>query len=303
LKYKKGGDMKSKLLFGVLLLGFVFPVTIHAADAKWSIALTGGWAHSTAGDVNDYRLGYNGYWAQAGNKYGCEVVKECSAIHAGLNLNGEVLYSLASALSLSLGVGYLTLGGGMESDEIHVKWGNKTDIKSIDSTLSAIPVTLGARWTILERRKFRLFAGGGIGLYLSRFKQVYLDEWDAGSGPGSGWGKVEINADALGIGMQGGFGFEYSLGKRIALVLEGFGRYARISGFSGDRRFSSHTGSDSSETGTLYFGESYSTWLSGWYPVITAQDSAPAGDNWRDVAKFSADLSGFALRAGVRISL
>ncbi|HOW44790.1 MAG TPA: hypothetical protein PK919_06430 [Candidatus Aminicenantes bacterium] len=295
--------MKNKLFFGVLLTAFIFPITIHAAGAKWSAAFTGGWTYSAGGDLNDFRLGKNSYWIQSGLVRSNKVSKECEALHSGVNLNGEIRYHLAPTLHLTLSAGYLTVSGGKDADEINVQWGQRVDIHTFDSTVKSVPVIIGARWEPFGRAKLRFYTMGGIGLYFTRLYSFDREEWDDGSGPASGWSESKITANAVGFGAQGGIGIEYPLGKRVAMVLEGVGRFGRASGFDGSRSYRRSNGQDSADTGTLYFGENYSTWIQGWFPTVAVSSSAPGGANWRGVGKFSVDLSGFALRAGLRVSL
>ena len=115
-----------------------------------------------------------------------------------------------------------------------------------------------------------------------------------------------INSDSTGsggdVGFHGGIGLEYSISNNIAIVIGGFGRYAKISGFEGTRDQNDSNGwSDSTEGKHYYFEQVVST--GEWISLTSFGTVPPSGENVRNVRDFEIDFSGFTVRVGLKITL
>ncbi|UCH96437.1 MAG: hypothetical protein JSV88_06190, partial [Candidatus Aminicenantes bacterium] len=161
--------------------------------------------------------------------------------------------------------------------------------------VNAIPVKIGVYYCFYRSSKFRFFTSGGIGYYFSNMSEELLNR------VGQGY-RIQGNQEAKGegIGFHGGMGFELDVAKSIAFVVEGYGRYAKIKGFKGEKS-SDSSGVRESMRGSLYYYELYSPY--GWYPCIGIFDEVPGGVNRRNVREAALDFSGFTVRIGVKIRL
>jgi hypothetical protein len=117
----------------------------------------------------------------------------------------------------------------------------------------------------------------------------------------------DVNSNRLGL--HGGIGFEYNIANNLVLVLEIQGRYVRIKNLKG-RRYYSQTfpfemSSGEEEAGTLYIGERDLT-NEGYgenCPDLIISPSLPSGNGFKNIREAILDLSGYSLKAGIRIRL
>ena len=154
---------------------------------------------------------------------------------------------------------------------------------------------IGVYYCLSRSSKLRFFVSGGIGYYFVKTSEVYTNEWDGN------WSLENQSAKGEGFGFQGGMGLELDIFKNIAIVVEGYGRYAKIKDFEGDRDWSMSFGPDGSLKGGLYYFESDTPY--GWLPYIGISDRVPGGANRRNVRIATVDLSGFTVRIGFKIRL
>jgi hypothetical protein len=145
--------------------------------------------------------------------------------------------------------------------------------------------------------KVRLFIGAGLGYYIAKFDRFYRRE------PGDGyWIDTEMTGKSGGIGFEGEIGFEYSITKKVSILIEGCGRYAYISGLEGTQdRIDSNNWSDSLEAPYFYL-EQYRAPF-GWFPAVTLSKATPTGPDSRYAREAKLNFSGFTVRIGVKIHL
>jgi len=133
---------------------------------------------------------------------------------------------------------------------------------------------------------------------------LYKNHFSSGYGPEF---KIYTNEEkydltARGLGFYGGAGLEFNIANNLALVLEIQGRYGRID-LEGKKIFSVWELPWVEEEGKLYIGER--DLLDEGYgehcPDLVISQSAPSGNV--KVREAILDLSGFSLKAGIRIKL
>ena len=163
-----------------------------------------------------------------------------------------------------------------------------------------MPLGLNLYYSIYSGSKLNVFINSGIGWYSGKMTEnkiqnfiyplgdVYFDNryWD-----------VENN---LSLGFHGGVGFEYSLIKNLALVVELQGRYIRIGNLGGTVKYETNFGSGLTlvESGTLHFFE-----YSYYYDLDIPLPIHIFPEIERIERNAVLDLSGFSLRIGIRIKL
>ncbi|MFC2166035.1 hypothetical protein ACFLT2_13695, partial [Acidobacteriota bacterium] len=161
----------------------------------------------------------------------------------------------------------------------------------------AIPVSVGVYYFLPVSSKSRFSLGAGVDYYFTSFCR---DARRENTSPY--WIETNFTGSGDNFGFHGGIGFEYSVSKNIAIIIEGFGRYAKISGFEGTRtRADSNNISDSFE-GKYYALERF-VWSSEWLTRAAINSEPPSGADVRNVRDNEIDFSGFTIRIGLKIRL
>lgn len=266
------------------------------AFSRLSLKLYGGYSHIAAGDLND------------GADYYFEILEIYSAqgfgtvtggykpVHGGYDFGADLIYQITPAIGLGLGAGFMrnssrSLGNWVYEDD-------NVDI-TIDSTLSAIPLRLGVFFTVPAGPRLNLTADVGaayyLGLKLDATQRLDISDTD--------WMEMSLGSTEAGssnIGFHGSLGFEYKLSPMMGFFVEAAGRYAKLSNFNAVTGItnSSDGGGDTTD-GKLYIV----TQTDPDFPVssFTIEDTPPVDDEFATYREPKFDLSGFSLRAGIRI--
>ena len=86
------------------------------------------------------------------------------------------------------------------------------------------------------------------------------------------------------------------------IVIEGFGRYATISGFEGNRK-QSDTNNVSASFDGKYLTHERLVWTDEWLTRVSVGPKPPSGDDIRNIRDYKIDFSGFTIRIGLKIGL
>lgn len=175
----------------------------------------------------------------------------------------------------------------------------------ISPRFKIMPLKLGTYHTLPLHSRINLFFNTGIIYYFSNFL-LYKVHWSSGFGPEfiiyTKEEKYDVSAN--GLGFYGGIGFEYNIANNLALVLEVQGRYARVNP-KGERTSSWWEEPWIKEEGYLYIGERnlMNEGYGKYCPDLIISKSRSSGDEFQNIRKAVLDLSGIALRVGIRIKL
>jgi hypothetical protein len=280
------------------------PIARPASISRLGLRITGGLAYLAAGDANANLIGATANWndraLQPGS--GMTVTGGAQAIHWGPHFEANVVYSLNPRLGVGLGVGFLRTGESADKSRMVITSPDGTRTTSRETALSAIPVQAGVFYDLVQAGRFNLAVNAGLGLYFARWKELE-DCIQTGANPFDG--RYETSMHAVRLGFHGGLSLEYRINRGISLVVEGFGRYARFSGFSGEYRQTNSGGLDATDQGKLYYYE----WEENGKTYFCVQffEKDPNELNLSTPIKNSRlaviDFSGFSLRAGIKISL
>lgn len=280
------------------------PAGPKKSGGRLGIKLTGGLAYLYGGDASVNRKSWDAYWRERARQpeSGISMEGGTQSINQGMNWEGDVVYYLNPRLGIGIGAGYLRASKEKDEGRIVVHWPDNTRTYNRGNEFSVVPIKLGIFYNLLQSRKFNLFLNAGVGYYLAEWEES--EEYTSQSSGASYWGTYETKVHAGGFGFHGGLGLEYRIFRNIALVVEGFGRYARFSGFEGEYR-EKHPGVDVKDEGKLYYYEwSYNNID---YPWVELLDRDPSEINFSSPIKNARsaviDFSGFSLRAGIKISL
>jgi len=223
----KGGSMKIylKSFSGLFLCLFLsnllsLPALAEAPQKKFELKLTGGLTYMGLGDWNAHILDWNSSRRRSVEADGGSIIKENKTLHWGGEISGDVLCNLSSRFALSIGVGFLS---GRQKDGAETLRDTVTGKNTIDTKVSASSIRAGGFYYIPMFSQARISLGAGLGYYFAKFDEFYRRE------PGDGyWIDSDFDGKGGGLGFDGTVGFEYSVSKNIVLVVEGYGRYAKV---------------------------------------------------------------------------
>jgi len=103
-----------------------------------------------------------------------------------------------------------------------------------------------------------------------------------------------------GLGFHAGAGLEFNIAPKIAIFIEGKGRYCKLKSWEGDSTQTFSNGWTESESGTMWYYEAQNLYTGKWYSKWYLGDK-PSGFNIRNIRKFAINLTGISLRTGIRI--
>jgi opacity protein-like surface antigen len=282
--------MKKKLFVLTICLSFLLllPGSIKAGKLKFGIKISGGMNHMSLGDPNTVLNSKSDHYNQVQDS----VDKDFKEVHWGLDFEMKVMIYLNSRFGLSIGTGYIQAKSGKDAKEMTLENTPISDWQKIyDVKTSAIPILIGAFYNLPLSSKTRFFLNGGVGYYFSKYSEYNLNRWNSGDS----WNSHNIEANKASIGFHGGFGFEYDISKNISLVFEGQGRYAKISGFEGEKVSENSDGPQDPKEGILYHYEGTQT------EELNILSGTPDPDKYKNVREAEIDFSGFTIRAGIKI--
>ena len=266
------------------------------AFSRFSVRLYGGYNHILAGDINEGSDGYFEY-LEIYEALGIGTMTGAyKPLHGGLSFGGDVIYQITPNIGVGLGVGYLrntktssaTLAD--ETGEITV---------AATPTVSAMPVKLGAFFTVPVAGKINLTADLGAALYTG----LKLDALQRAEFDDESWQEMSFSGSrSSDIGFQGGLGFEYMFTPKMGFFVEAVGRYAKFKTFETVATlYENSDGYTETGEGHLYL-ETYQG-LEEWahYTMFYISEVEPVDDEYYTYTEPKIDLSGFSLQAGFRI--
>jgi len=279
------------------------PASAQYSGVRWGIKLTGGMAYLSGGDANANRTSNDAYWRDRAQQPGSEITMEggTKSINWGMNWEGDVVYDLNPRLGIGIGIGFIQVSKDKDQSRIISRWPGEIRTDDRGHKFRAVPIKLGVFYNLLQASKINLFLNAGVGYYLATWEE---SEDYSSQSEGTSWlGEYETTMHSGGFGFHGGLGLEYRLFRNVALVVEGFGRYARFSEFSGEYTEKKSNGVDVKDEGKLYYYEwSYNNKD---YPWIELLDRDPSEINFsspiKNARKAVIDFSGFSFRAGIHI--
>lgn len=255
-----------------------------------TVRLSGGPSFVGGGDI---RKGDQGFYDAASDLVaaaGFNIDRRFNDFNSGFEVTADIVYSLTQKLGLGLGFGYINLSehsllifnspGGYENNQV----GTSPKIR-------AYPIRLGIFYDIPLSRLFNLTLHSGAALYITKYTFSRASNWFPVD-------LINQQANATGIGFHGGIGLEINFHPRAALILEGRGRYGKISGFTGESHIKRSVLppiliEDIDETGTLYYleGEGHS--------LLAFSEQKPT--DYTTIREASLDISGFVFQAGLKV--
>jgi hypothetical protein len=279
--------------FGIL---FIVPLSVMADNMKLEFRLSGGIAFPSILDPDSMRRSYDRYLSDFAREEGRSRTGSLEEIGPGYEFQGEILIRLGEKFALGAGLGY-----------VHVQSrGNSVELASPASVINilledkgaVIPIMINGYYFFPLSSRVRVSLMAGIGYYLAGWNR-HRSISERNGFEYSEDGTIDLTSQK--IGYQTGIGLEWDISRRFSLLIEGFGRYARISGFNSDWSYEEDGYSDSGH-GKFYYYEWFDSSSDEWYASSSTSALTPAA-NIRNVREAVINFSGFSLRAGIKVRL
>jgi hypothetical protein len=293
--------MKTRAVYfavaGLFFLSLTMLSPAQEAPKKFSLTLSGGYGTITGGDIPKVMDGTNAKIYDLATVSDLTVVDTLEIAKWGPELEAEFLFRPTRNFGVSFGIGYLRKADDTRvAAEIEGLAGISLDWTT---TYKVIPLKLSGYYFFKVGSKMTAYAKAGIGYYFGRMTYTVRTEetllgitvWDQSAG----------EATAGGLGFHGGVGVEYPLSTAFAFFIEAAGRHVSLKDWSVENNYSTAWESES-ETGTFWYAEELDTALGKYYPTLQMHEVRPADPDLRNVRAADLQFSGFALKAGVKIS-
>ncbi|MCX6554971.1 MAG: outer membrane beta-barrel protein [Candidatus Aminicenantes bacterium] len=253
----------------------------------FSLRLYGGLNYLKGGDLNTGLKGFADSAIYEFANSGYSHSGDYQDMNWGAEAGGELVYQFSRYLGLGVGVGY-----SQASKSSAVTLMGSDTVKFIfNPKASAIPIKVELIFFLPLSDAFRISLSAGPEYYLASVRADIRREYPAS------WSEWNQEADGQTVGFQGGIALEIRLSRRISLLIEGKGRYAKIKEFKGTNIFSTSSGYQEKQEGTLYYWTDNYTFKP--FPVIFVESSFPSEPWQQDVRKAEVDFSGGSIRGGI----
>jgi len=247
------------------------------------IAVSVGLSTLAPRDLNDGTRGYP-EWLAASD--GLAASGAADRLHLAMVAGFELSYRFSPRFALGLGADFLQ---GGNADTITLSDELLSESVSTKPTIRAVPVKILARFY----PGAGFYARGGLGLYSIKagflFRLEGADAWEQRKG----------SATASGLGLEAAVGGEWDIAPRTVFFAEAGYRVASFSGLTGRSMFTASAGGGFTEAGTLYFFHKTAGGETA-YPLIAVRPAIPSESGVIDAAEARINISGAAIRAGVR---
>ncbi|MFC2160147.1 hypothetical protein ACFLRX_00680 [Acidobacteriota bacterium] len=245
-------------------------------------------------DVNNHLDGWNQLLNDNANIPGFSTNGEISPLGKSTSFGGELIFNFLPHFSIGLGAGYLQFTE--PSTKTLSISGENIDF-SLDSRISAIPITLNLYYGIPIGNFLNIVVGAGAGYYLGQFSnfiQQNLGDEQISS-------LFESNKNT--IGAQVSLNFELNIVRTMALFFGVSGRFATLKDLEGEETFTyinpTEEDSVSYPDRTLWYVEEE---IDGkYYTALFADNDKPEGDWYRNSRKAEVSLSSIVMQFGIRI--
>jgi Bacterial SH3 domain/Outer membrane protein beta-barrel domain len=234
-------------------------------------------------DLND---GARGFADAYGALIGIPAPKAADALHIAFLTGVELNYRVSPKLAIGLAADFLK-GANRDATE----YSNETTTETVTTrpAARAVPVKLIARFYPAAG----VYVRGGIGFYAAKVSYLYRivrpDSWQQWKG----------TATDSALGAEVAFGGEWEAVPRTTLFIEAGFRYARFTDLTGKDVYTNSPGANVTTVGTLYAWKQLAK-DDNIYPRVFVEETLPAGTDISEARAAVINLSGAAIRAGVR---
>lgn len=241
----------------------------------------------------DIKKGDQGLYDSASDlisSYGFIMDKRFKNFDSGFEVLADVVYNLNPNLGFGIGFGYIHL---TQQSRLFFHEPNDYGENQMGTSprVTAYPLRLGAFYNFPLNQLIHINLNGGASFYITKFSNRLYTNWYP-------LDVINQKAHAIGLGLHGGVGIEINFMPRAAFILEGRGRYAKISGFKGKSNTKKAIAppllyDDIEQEGTLYYLEGEGR------PQLAFFEQEPSG--YSTARKAVLDLSGFIFQTGFKL--
>ena len=263
----------------------------------FTLKLGGGAGSLSGGDLTSFVNGANELARDISGLAGGMMYGALKNAKWGLELEGELVYSISRRFGIGLGAGYIRASADSRA-EIRAGTLGRTAFGWMP-VFTVVPVTVNGHYRLPVAPRLNLFARAGIGYYFATLDYKTLEEREL-----YGLSLREENdgtAKKGGWGIQGGLGLEVRVSGRLALYFEGGGRYVTLADWDVDNYYQNSYGGEK-QWGTFWFVEKKNEDTGKSYPGLEMRDRAPSGPDLLSVRKARFSLSGIAFKTGIKFS-
>lgn len=306
---RKVNKMKKKSYVSpfILIALFFLAASVQADDLGqgFSFKVGGGIGQVRSTDLNAYGESYENHFDDMAASWLSSKQGEFNSMNTiGGEIEVEVLFNLTE--NFALGFGFANFPRKPQSN-LSIQEEDVISFEAIfDPRISSSSLTLSLYYFYPFASNLRVYANTGAGLYLSKMALNTNSEYDE-TDVLSYTETVELGTHDLAYGFQGGIGVEMTVGGYMGVFIETSGRYAKLKSYRGRLKYTflSSEGAVVAKTssGNLWYFEKYNATLGDWYSQIQVSEEAPTGTDVRNARAFTADLSGFSIKIGIRLKL
>jgi hypothetical protein len=284
----------------MVLTFFILTGVCQAQDfiKEFSLKFTGGYSTIAVGDFNTVIETQDSYFETYAALFGATKEGELKKFHGGVEFEGEIIMNLTENFGIGIGAGYIQISNENETNLRHELAGEFTYF--IKPKFTAVPVNLSLYYFYPVASSTNLYFNGGISYYFGKVTSTSRMDNEPTGGPPE-WYRSEGEFKDQGLGFHGGIGLDYLIGSNIGLFLEGKVRYCKLKSWEGDDTLTYSSGVTDKNSGTLWFLEVSDPDIGAEFSQISLAEQKPSDPEIRNAREFEADLSGFSLRAGIRI--
>ena len=259
------------------------------------VKLTGGFGYFFGGDIGS---GIKGMYDQKSDflsSQGFLLDDSPESFHIDTEFTGDLIIDITPNLGIGVGSGYIHAKNNSILTFYKEALSYKLDQMASVPEIRVIPFRVGLFFSIPIHRLFNISLSGGTGIYLAKYIYSRASTW-------KDLNDIGHVTNAVGLGFHGSIGLELNLHRRAVFLIECQGRYAKFSNFKGTATIREwgapllggyRDSMTTVEEGSLYYLEDNG------FPGLVISKEKPSGFN--SVKKANFDLSGFSIRAGLKI--
>jgi len=261
----------------------VRPIPDKQPGQDYFVTLAGGGLYLSPVDLNRAAQGVTDYYLA---DLGTGKKASLNGLHLGWCYGLDFFYRLSR--QLFLGLGFEHMQGARESTVSFT-------LENSDYRLLTRPGlrNLALRISLLYQPADIFYIRAGLETDLARTSYLYRIEQD------DLWLEWKGRASGLNVGWMEAAGVQWPVYSWFQVYVEGAYRYASIRNFEGYNDYSDSDGLARTEKGKLYY------WLveagGQYYPALFIRDRLPTEPGVLDPRPANISLSGFSLRAGLRL--
>ncbi len=261
------------------------------ASSEVSIKLAGGMTFLFA---NDYNRGIQGLYDFYLDNYD-GVTGQYKPLNLGLNIEGELGFSIGRNIAVGIGAGYFQFS---RESEFGYQLPYVSSRDSLSPDIQLIPLTVNVHYYVSRGPRLRTDWFVGAGYYLLTFNHA----WSVKTDFFSYQSEQTFRSSQASLGFQGGVGIEFEISPRFALLFQASGRLIKFSDLKGtlNEKISLLNVSWEDESGDAYFWFYGHTVNNRAYAQVSFAKTKPSENEYSAVRHGILNLSGMTAGIGLK---